>query len=303
MIPPIVWTVEELERARQEAAKAFRRSRLEEPLEMYLEYFDKYLGVFENLLEQTVDLSTLNEQAADLLKSRDTQDALRYLTGPPISLDDLRELAEAKISGAAIQRDPETVNRVLQVIRNGIDRRRFPWFTDAGEVTEADRTAAVLASAALVAAQKTATWRRTTERTQQEGWVEDVLLEMGFEKISPRRVKTHSEFPAPKSFCRESHLALRKADFLIGLHDGRCFALECKVSNSSTNSVKRLKEAESKAQHWLTKFGTSNVVPAAVLGGVYKVHNLIDVQESGLRLFWGHDLAQMTKWIHATAAD
>ena len=48
--------------------------------------------------------------------------------------------------------------------------------------------------------------------------------------------------------------------------------LECKVSNSSTNSVKRLNnDAAVKAETWRQDFGTVPIVPAAVLSGVYKL--------------------------------
>ena len=47
--------------------------------------------------------------------------------------------------------------------------------------------------------------------------------------------------------------------------------LECKASNSATNSYKRVNhEAASKAETWLQDFGRSQVVPAAVLSGVFK---------------------------------
>ena len=39
------------------------------------------------------------------------------------------------------------------------------------------------------------------------------------------------------------------------------------------------------------------VVPVAVLGGVFKLGNLIDAQNSGLTLFWAHDLNQLVDWI------
>lgn len=65
-------------------------------------------------------------------------------------------------------------------------------------------------------------------------------------------------------------------------------AIECKVSNSSTNSVKRLNnDAAIKAETWRSAFGHLQVVPAAVLGGVYKIHNLEDAQERGLSLVLG----------------
>ncbi len=77
--------------------------------------------------------------------------------------------------------------------------------------------------------------------------------------------------------------------------------LERKVSNSATNSVKRLNnDAAVQAEVWRHDFGNQQVVPAAVLGGVYKLRNLENAQERGLTLFWAHDLQPMLDWIHQT---
>jgi hypothetical protein len=78
-------------------------------------------------------------------------------------------------------------------------------------------------------------------------------------------------------------------------------AIECKVSNSAVNSVKRLNnDAAAKAEAWLKDFGTVQVVPSAVLSGVYKLHNLVDAQARGMALFWAHDLDALTGWIAST---
>lgn len=93
-----------------------------------------------------------------------------------------------------------------------------------------------------------------------------------------------------------------KADFVIGLHDNRVMPLECKVSNSAVNSIKRLnREAARKAEVWRGDLGSANCVPAAVLSGVYYHHMLLDAQNRGLTLFWSHSLeAQLLDWLDST---
>lgn len=77
--------------------------------------------------------------------------------------------------------------------------------------------------------------------------------------------------------------------------------IEAKVSNSATNSVKRLNnDAAAKAVEWRRGLGHDQVVPVAVLSGVFKLHNLEQAQQSGLSIFWAHDLAQMLAWIEST---
>lgn len=77
--------------------------------------------------------------------------------------------------------------------------------------------------------------------------------------------------------------------------------IECKVSNSSTNSVKRLNnDAAVKAEIWIKDFGGLQVVPVAVLSGVYKLHNLEEAQRRGLSIFWSHRLSDLVEWIETT---
>ena len=93
-------------------------------------------------------------------------------------------------------------------------------------------------------------------------------------------------------------LGERKADVVVRLHDTRLLAIECKVSNSATNSIKRLNnDAAVKAEYWLKQFGQAQVVPAAVLSGVFKVLNLEQSQQRGLALFWAHDLPRLGEFI------
>jgi hypothetical protein len=119
--------------------------------------------------------------------------------------------------------------------------------------------------------------------------------------VPTRPIPTLDAAPESGEFCGESKLGTRKADFVIRLWDRRIMALECKVSNSATNSVKRLNnDAAAKAESWRHDFGERQVVPAAVLSGVYKIHNLVDAQDRGLTIFWAHDLDELVKWIEKT---
>jgi XamI restriction endonuclease len=76
--------------------------------------------------------------------------------------------------------------------------------------------------------------------------------------------------------------------------------IECKVSNSAVNSIKRLNhDAVAKTKMWHDDFG-NQIVAAAVLSGVYDLANLELAQASGIFLFWAHDLAKLTGWIKTT---
>lgn len=302
MIEPPHWTSEQLEVDRAKASAAFIKERLEEPLEDYLEAFDVYQGYVEELLEATVDLSDLETPALDVLGDPRLLEAFRYLAAPPISADDYKVLADVRsFSRSQLDGSPAAVQRLLGVVRQVLDRRRFAWVVEGREPTEAERSAAVMASAALMAASRTQTGRRTKGKDQQEGAAKAALRKLGFIEVASRVIPNISHAPAPGEFCGESRLGTRKGDIIVRLWDHRVMPIECKVSNSSTNSVKRLNnDAAVKAASWKLDFGRRQVVPAAMLGGVYKLHNLVDAQDRGLTIFWAHDLQAMTDWIAAT---
>ena len=67
MIASPSWDREDLDAARRVAMDVFRTERMEEPLEAYLNNFDEYQGVIEDLLETTVDLTELDSTALDIL--------------------------------------------------------------------------------------------------------------------------------------------------------------------------------------------------------------------------------------------
>ena len=93
----------------------------------------------------------------------------------------------------------------------------------------------------------------------------------------------------------------RKADIVVRLWDGRVMPIECKVSNSQLNSIKRLtNDAAVKARVWIDDLGRNNVVPVAVLSGVFGLRHLIEAQERGLTLFWAHSLEELQSFVYRT---
>jgi hypothetical protein len=193
------------------------------------------------------------------------------------------------------------VKQLIEIVRLVMDRRRFAWVLEDREPTESERGAAVMASAALMAASRVQTNRRSSGKKQQEELVKQALNELQLKEVSSRTIPNFAQAPAPGEFCGESIFMGRKADIILRLWDHRVMPIECKVSNSALNSVKRLNnDAAVKAVGWKRDFGLRQVVPVAVLGGVYKLANLLDAQDRGLSLIWSHDLVSLTSWINQT---
>jgi hypothetical protein len=300
---PPRWTDEQFEADRQTSIHAFRERRMREPLEQYLVAFEVGQDAIATLLERTADLTTLLDNAADVLSDAGLLPAIRYLSGPPISGDDLQTLADgASLAPSRIRADPAMARQIIEVVLLGVDRQRFPWLSENREPSAAERHAAVIATAALLAQRAVMTNRANESKDEQEQAVKDRLVEAGFTEVARRTIHNMSEAPEIGTFCGESQFGSGKADIVIRLHDGRVMPAEAKVSNSSTNSVKRLnRDAAAKARQWTQEFGTSNVVPAAVLAGVFKTHNLRSAQDQdNLTIFWAHNLDAMVRFINTT---
>ena len=209
---------------------------------------------------------------------------------------DVRSLAP-NVIGA----DHGAIRKVFNVIERVIDPLRFPWVVAKRGPTQAEKSSALLASSVLLAAQRIATERRSDGKTEQESLVKNYLGTLGFTEVPTATIKTIVNGPGPLQFCAECHLGDRKADVVLRLHDTRLMAIECKVSNSSTNSVKRLNnDAAVKATYWTEQFGSRQIVPAAMLSGVFKTLNLVQAQDRGLTIFWAHDLARLGQFIEST---
>jgi hypothetical protein len=130
--------------------------------------------------------------------------------------------------------------------------------------------------------------------------VEALLIQRQFRKV-PRRPITIVGGLAPGEYCREAAVVGVKCDVPVGLLDGRFLLIECKVSNSAVNSVKRLnRETVGKARQWRQAFG-DRAIPAAVLAGVFKLPNLTDAQNAGVALFWEHDLEPLASFLSDAA--
>lgn len=274
---------------------------MQEPLEQYLEAFETYRGAVQGLLDATTDLTETTGAGVEILTDPALLEALRYVAGPPISADDLKVVAEASLAPSRLERDQDMAQRVVETVLMGLDRQRFPWVVEGREARSAEREAAALASAALMATQRLSTARRHESKTRQEEAVAAALRRAQLRETSPRAIKALADAPGRGEFCRESMFGSRKADFAIGLLDGRKMPLECKVSNSSTNSVKRLNnDAAVKANAWIKEFGTAQTVPAAMLSGVFKRHNLEQAQDAGLTIYWAYRLDDLLDWIAST---
>ena len=301
---PPKWTKDELLEEINISANNFREERLRSAYSWEKHYLTAK-EKFEVLFNHFGDLNPENfskEKLASAYKLH-LGEALRYLAGPPISDDDLKVLAEVEsLTPNVLAKNEDKLRRVFNVIDRVIDPFRFPWVIEDRPPNVGEREAAILASSVLLAAQRIAAERRNEGKNDQESRVKDYLVSIGFREAPPETITTIVKGPQNGEFCAECLLGERKADVVIRLWDTRLMAIECKVSNSATNSVQRINnDAAVKAAYWLKTFGSSQIVPAAMLSGVFKALNLEQAQNQGLNLLWAHDLNQLGHFIKSTS--
>lgn len=295
---PPQWTTDQFAADALASLKLFKAERSSEPLEMYGEVYENRRDVIDNLLEATIDLTDLRAQASEVLGEPGVLEVLRYIAAPPISEDDLRALTDVSLAASRLKQSQVNAEVVVDAILQVIDTRRFPWLKDDREATPQEREVAAISTAALLAAQRVQTERRRLGGKALERAVGDQLEACGFTRVKPRTIKTTDDAPGVGEFCGESKFGSRKADLVVRLYDRRIMPIECKQSNSSTNSVKRLNnDAAAKAVVWQEEFGSLTAVPAAALSGVFNVLNLEQAQTKGLNIFWGHNLKALTDFV------
>ncbi|MFC6714295.1 XamI restriction endonuclease [Branchiibius hedensis] len=301
---PPRWDNEQLTSDRLTATTQFREERTTEPLDHYLEFYEDAYSVFADVMEASDDLRKLRETAADLLLNKSRQHLCRYVASPPLSEDDLKTLGDCSLAIGALKANPDNIDILMEYILMGLDRERFPWVGEDREPSESERQAAIVSTAAMFAMRKMETFRRGRGKAFEKALKVYLAEECGLTEVKATVISNASQGPQIGEFSGESSVVGGKADIVVRLFDGRLLPIECKVSNSETNSYKRLiHDCGEKAQAWVADLGVANCLPVAALSGCYSLGNLNKAQNMGLTLIWSHDFEPLGTFIESTLAE
>lgn len=291
----------------QDAATAranFRTARLSEPA-VYQNYVAEYDPFFRELIPRLADLykNKLDRNwLLEFIANPKALDAFRYLAAPPVSFDDLEAIADTRIRSSTFSADPKSVDAVVRVVGQLLDPSRFPWALAGSKPSKDEIERAVIASTVLIASQRVATDRRNKAKIEQEGLVKDIFRALKFEEVAARPMRLITNAPDPLEFCGQAKLGSKQGDVFARLADERLLAIECKVSNSEVNSFKRImNDSVSKATEWTEALGKNQVIPVAVLRGVFNPDNLAIAQEK-MFLIWDHRLGDLVKFVKSVPA-
>ena len=289
-----------------------RRAALAAEKAAYAGWLVEYAATVRGLLAESDDLRELSGSA---LKQRDFLDLARYLAVPPISLDDLDTLTDScfglwvgQTTKRGIRPSEKAFAAAARIISERLDLERAPWLAAVRKPTKAERETFVRWMASIPAANKIATTRRGERSRRQEDLTRGAATTAGYKPVTPPGTLTNPvKDMEPGTYSEKSRrLQGTNMDVPIRLKanhaTGQLFlAVECKVSNSSVNSRKRLLEVNSKRETWDSSGVAHRFRTAAVLAGVFDVARLVEVQNAGALIFWEHRLEDLTAFLRATA--
>ena len=233
--------------------------------------------------------------------------ALRHFMAPPISQDQFKLICPSWQKGTEKDSRPVAPGVAADVeatFGGWRDRYLTRWLDDGRTPTDAEIEKVLLALSPLIASQRFTTSRRNRLAAIQEQAVVDLLVKRGWKRMPSSLIDTRAAVPE-KHFQHKTRFATatsapQEVDIACGLPRTVVLAMECKVTNDETNSVKRVNDVLKKAEAWKTHWG-SFVVTAALLEGVIAAKDVERLIDNDVHVFWSHDLDSFMAWLDSNA--
>lgn len=221
--------------------------------------------------------------------------ALRHIMAPPISQDQFTLLCPRYPKGAEKSRrglSSDAANDVATTFLSARDRRLTRWLEGSSGPSFAQVRNLLRSVVPLLSKQNVETGRRGGMSSEQERAVIALLTNGGWTRQSGRLISNLTDVQ-PHHFLHKAHFATKtrpqEVDIACGLPGTVVLAMECKVTNDETNSVKRINDILKKATAWQEHWG-SFVRTAALLQGVIAFKEVRRLLEGNVEVFWSHDL-------------
>ncbi|RVT42079.1 XamI family restriction endonuclease [Sphingobium algorifonticola] len=227
---------------------------------------------------------------------------LRHLMAPPISQDQFALLCadypkRAEITGRGVSVAAATA--VASAFLAGRDRVLTRWLDGNGQPTSNQIRNLLRGVVPLLSVQNTATVRRGRMSVEQEAAIVALLTDRGWTRQSSGLISSLTDVK-PQHFLHKARFATKtrpqEVDIACGLPGTVVLAMECKVTNDETNSVKRINDVLKKAAAWQEHWG-SFVRTAALLQGVIAFKDVDRLLEGRVEVFWSHDLTSFDSWL------
>lgn len=247
----------------------------------------------------------LRDVEGALMESGGHMAAFRHLLAPPKSQDQFKLLCPLWSKGTEKSGARLKENAALSiggVVEQWLDRSITPWLVEQRMPTEVERSLVVERIASFIAPKATDTAKRNRLSNVQEQAVVELLLASGWTRLPSAEIDSRGVVPA-KHFMHKTRFATattnaQEVDIACGLRGAVVAAMECKVTNDATNSVKRINDVLKKSAAWKTHYG-SFVETAALLQGVIKPSDVQRLTDEGVHVFWSHDLDAFSRWVES----
>ncbi len=243
-----------------------------------------------------------------LVRSARAVRVLRFLMAPPKSQDQFHLLCPSYGKGSENSGSAISLDRALAIEAAFLawrDLELTSWLSSNRAPTLKEIRAIFLHAAPMMAQQKLQTQKRMDASAFQEQSIADLLLDDDWTYQSARTID-RAKGIEKRHFLQKARFTAgsrtKEIDVAIGLGQAFILALECKVSNDSTNSTKRLNDISEKADAWRAEYGRS-LKTGAMLQGVYRAEDVLELARGGVEVFWFHDLPRFARWVSAELRD
>ncbi len=227
---------------------------------------------------------------------------LRRLLSPPLSQDQLRLRCPAYSKAAennAASISATKAEAIASFILEWRDPQLTSWLDEGRPPTSGELSATTEALALLITAQSTMTNKRTLLAAKQEAAVLELLTARGWKQKSAPLISQSSQL-STHEFMHKTRFATgtnpQEVDIACGMGRSVVLAMECKVTNDPTNSIKRINDILKKARAWQTHWGNF-VKTGALLQGVIAYKDVRRLLIEDVHVFWSHRLEDLGEWL------
>lgn len=227
----------------------------------------------------------------------------RHFMAPPTSQDQFKLICPrwpktSEKSKASVKADVATV--VSDSLNSWLSPYLAPWIVEGRRPRRREIEKLLTAVAPLMASQRVATARRNRLAARQEQDLISRLEKLGWTRRKSKLIDQQAPLKT-KEFMHKARFASgiagrAEVDIALGLLDTVVLAMECKVTNDETNSVKRINDVLKKADAWKDHWGNF-VRPAALLEGVVKMSDIRRLLDKNIEVFWSHRLDLFEAWL------
>lgn len=234
----------------------------------------------------------------------------RHVLAPTLSQDQFAlfypdwKKGSEKEDGSKVK--PASALAVARAIRERRSTALTPWLSSSQKPTSNELEQLFSSVGSLIANQEFATVQRNRLARIQESAITAHLQVNGWTKLPSSLIDKRANLPlkhymhktryATKEDVVTGKVETQEVDIALGLKNTFVLAMECKVTNDVTNSIKRVNDVLKKAHAWKGHWGNF-FKTAAMLQGVIAEKDVVRLLDQGVEVFWSHDLSHFNRWV------